>query len=236
MPEYASEQKNETAGINIFVYCCNDAVNNADIDGHKKKKKKAIIYTVEEFMDESKAVGKNLEKYFKKKIKVYFRTIDNSNDFNNLREKWNNTGKCDIAIINCHASKDYENDGFYRMNGLNRFDVLDLKPKKVKVLILLACFAGNLSNNDGDTTFINVASSFANIISVGGVVVASNGIVKVVKHKLKVTRHFYAQGRAIGWSIYERYENYIVWHPTSLRIITIKKILNYIKDKGYGTF
>jgi len=39
LPEYASEQKNETAGINIFVYCCNDAVNNIDTDGYKKKKK-----------------------------------------------------------------------------------------------------------------------------------------------------------------------------------------------------
>ncbi len=39
LPEYASEKKNETVGINIFVYCCNDAVNNSDPNGCKKKSK-----------------------------------------------------------------------------------------------------------------------------------------------------------------------------------------------------
>ena len=30
LPEYAKVQRDETAGINVFVYCCNDAVNNSD--------------------------------------------------------------------------------------------------------------------------------------------------------------------------------------------------------------
>ena len=226
LPEYAKEQKDETVGVNIFVYCCNDAVNNADIDGHKKKKKKAIIYSISQFMDESKAIGKNLEKYFKKKIKVHFRKIDN-----NLGEKWNSTGNCDIAIINCHGNSDNT------INGLSRTDVLDLNTKKVKVLILLACFAGQLTTNDEDSTFNNIASAFANIVSNNCVVVASNEeVVSMYKHKMNVTRHFYSKGREYGWTLYKHSDGLIYWYPTKIRILTIKKILNYIKDNDYGSF
>lgn len=42
LPEYANEQKNDTAGINIYVYCCNDAVNNEDKNGNSKYRLTAI--------------------------------------------------------------------------------------------------------------------------------------------------------------------------------------------------
>lgn len=44
LPEYASEQKDEAAGVNIFVYCCNDAVNNSDKKGTTSYSKKVIVY------------------------------------------------------------------------------------------------------------------------------------------------------------------------------------------------
>lgn len=37
MPEYARIQKDDNAGINLFAYCCNDAVNNVDTNGYWKK-------------------------------------------------------------------------------------------------------------------------------------------------------------------------------------------------------
>ena len=46
LPGYASMQKNETAGINSFAYCCNDAVNRTDPSGTKSKILFAFAYIV----------------------------------------------------------------------------------------------------------------------------------------------------------------------------------------------
>ena len=35
LPEYAKLQKDDYAGLNLFAYCCNDAVNNVDYSGYK---------------------------------------------------------------------------------------------------------------------------------------------------------------------------------------------------------
>lgn len=71
LPEYASEQKDETAGINIFVYCCNDAVNNSDSTGLKRIKNtiiakwKAVLKAIKNTVKEIK---NHLISYFKEQF------------------------------------------------------------------------------------------------------------------------------------------------------------------------
>ena len=51
LPEYAKEQKNETAGINVFVYCCNDAVNGSDPFGMFEISRTALSIALDVMLD-----------------------------------------------------------------------------------------------------------------------------------------------------------------------------------------
>lgn len=65
LPEYISTQKDEKAGVNIFVYCCNDAVNRFDPTGYKFK------FSITKILDAFKQLFSTIGNACKALIKEY---------------------------------------------------------------------------------------------------------------------------------------------------------------------
>ena len=222
LPEYAQEQKTDYVGLNIFAYCCNDAVNNVDYVGYSKESKHKInLYTIKKFYKETCVVKNNLCDYFY----VNDSSLSILSDGASFIRAWNSSTKCDVAVVNCHG--DYNAIG-----RISRNSVLKLKKKSIKVLILLSCnAAGMRDENDNDITFANIASAFAQLLK-NTVVVASNG--EVYSNHL-VPRKSHAQHKfrsEKAWYIYKNNKCYSVKKDVR-KVITMKKILEYLVRVGF---
>lgn len=68
---------------------------------------------------------------------IYTSVINNSSS---LQKSGDASDNCSVAVINCHGSNG-------AINGLSRSNVLKLKKKSIKVLIILACHASELYEN-----------------------------------------------------------------------------------------
>lgn len=220
LPEYAKIQKNDYSGTNLFAYCANDPVNNSDPQGLSSKKKYQVnLYTINAFYNETCVVLNNLKSYFN----VNYSCTTIINNSNSLKEAWNSSKNCSVAVINCHGSNG-------AINGLTRAEVLNLSKKKVKVLIILACYAGAMYENKKSIVFKNIASAFASVVS-GGIVVASDGPVTSmdkVSVKSKAQHTFTSR---YGWYLYRQSGGKLYCYSTKIsvnRIITMKSILNYL--------
>jgi RHS repeat-associated protein len=104
LPEYAQQSKEEPIGLNIFAYCCNDAVNYVDNNGFNRNtsKRNKYIYTI--IYNGNKSLvkqGRNsyYYNYFSKKvIAKYVKTVDE------FVKVWNNMNNIDSIYLYLHGT------------------------------------------------------------------------------------------------------------------------------------
>ena len=217
---------NQIIGINLYLYCLDNPINNCDLKGTTQKKYHSVsLITTKQFYNETCVVNNNLKNYFDVN-NSYTSVVHNGRTFTNA---WNNLKECSVTVINCHGGY----DGISTIiNGMTRDQVLKLKNKKIKVLIILACHASELYNSRGQNIrFNNIASAFAQKVS-GGIVVASDGIVSsnnLVSAQSKRQQLFVSR---YGWYLYRQSGNRISMYSTtysrSYSSITIRIILDYL--------
>ncbi len=136
LPDYAKEQKNETAGINLFVYCCNDAVNGSDPSGNKKSHRVYIIYDNSYF----KTQAMHEKKKWKAKAKSYTVTMFSPPSKKSFVSYWNkNVSSASTVVIISHGSPRYIGLG----DGFRNTNVCELNNKSINSLYIYACNCGH---------------------------------------------------------------------------------------------
>ncbi|MFT3951684.1 MAG: hypothetical protein QM689_07085 [Oscillospiraceae bacterium] len=196
--------------------------------------------SIKEFDGETDDIVDDIENYFSSyDTCASMTTSDNSETF---IKRWNEiekTGKeCTLFVVNCHGNPTT------MFNGITTTEIKSLKKIKCKCLLLLGCNCGH-----ADYMWTNVASALSQKIT--GVVVASDGTVssslgnifggtQTFKSKnddgfkkwCKETRN------NKGWLIYQynSVKKSETCYTTNLEKITIKIILDYLKDTNFIKF
>ncbi len=147
-------EEDDTLSLHLYTYCGNDAINRIDPEGHD-----SYVFTINEFKRESKGIKKIVKRYYKKKVHLIITDLNKE-----FKKRWNKMkGKIESVVINSHADPT-------ALSFASVDDVLSLKKKNVKKLVLLGCNAGH-----SDYNFMNIAYYFRKKIN--GPCIASDGTV-----------------------------------------------------------
>ncbi len=147
-------EEDDTLSLHLYTYCGNDAINRIDPKGHD-----SYVFTINEFKRESKGIKKIVKRYYKKKVHLIITDLNKE-----FEKRWNKMkGKIESVVINSHADPT-------ALSFASVDDVLSLKKKNVKKLVLLGCNAGH-----SDYNFMNIAYYFRKKIN--GPCIASDGTV-----------------------------------------------------------
>lgn len=147
-------EEDDTLSLHLYTYCGNDAINRIDPKGHD-----SYVFTINEFKRESKGIKKIVKRYYKKKVHLIITDLNKE-----FKKRWNKMkGKIESVVINSHADPT-------ALSFASVDDVLSLKKKNVKKLVLLGCNAGH-----SDYNFMNIAYYFRKKIN--GPCIASDGTV-----------------------------------------------------------
>ena len=147
-------KEDDVLSLHLYAYCGNDAINRIDPEGHD-----SYVFTINEFKRESKGIKKIVKRYYKKKVHLIITDLNKE-----FKKRWNKMkGKIESVVINSHADPT-------ALSFASVDDVLSLKKKNVKKLVLLGCNAGH-----SDYNFMNIAYYFRKKIN--GPCIASDGTV-----------------------------------------------------------
>ena len=219
---YAGEN-DDPLSLHLYTYCGNDGVNCVDPSGHD-----CYVFTINQFEQESKGIKKIVKKYYKKKTHLI--KTDQKDKFKN---RWNKMKmkKIECVVINSHANP-------MMLSWVDINDVLSLKKKNVKRLVLLGCNAGH-----DDYSFENIAYYFRKKIN--GPCITSDGTVWSSSICTKDST-FDSKGdkdwrewRDIAGSKRKKNEGWLVYHNSknisyfSKRNVTLKKLLTFKKGNKW---
>ena len=139
VPEIAQEAKDEDIGLNIFAYCCNDAVNNDDPTGFDNKKIYVFYYYNKNSNNNLDGIAKNATYYNTNNKNVVLKAVSSSKAFISA---WNSMKSAKTVYLFLHGGKGKL--VFYNGDNMSSSKILDsLKTKKVsKAVYLFSCKGG----------------------------------------------------------------------------------------------